>query len=108
MKLVAISKEPYKTLPGDIMILVNAKPETFSDLEIDLRMMHCKSRDGFELIWGPTGQERRKSMLHFLKMNYTTLICAPTNVAITEVASRSFSSPTCSMTPLTEVGFVLL
>ncbi|KAF4355733.1 hypothetical protein G4B88_029952 [Cannabis sativa] len=34
------------------------------------------------------GQERRKSMLHFLKINYTTLICAPTNVAITEVASR--------------------
>ena len=27
------SKEPYQTLPGDILLLANAKPETFSDLE---------------------------------------------------------------------------
>lgn len=26
-------KEPYKTLPGDILILADAKPETISDLE---------------------------------------------------------------------------
>ncbi|PON60922.1 hypothetical protein TorRG33x02_283410 [Trema orientale] len=27
------SKEPYKTLPGDLLVLANAKPETFSDLD---------------------------------------------------------------------------
>ena len=27
------SKEPYKTLPGDFLVLANAKPETLSDLE---------------------------------------------------------------------------
>ena len=26
-------KEPYKTLPGDIFVLANAKPETISDLQ---------------------------------------------------------------------------
>jgi hypothetical protein len=30
-------KEPYKTLPGDLFVLANAKPETVSDLELPER-----------------------------------------------------------------------
>ncbi|KAJ4710301.1 UvrD-like Helicase, ATP-binding domain, P-loop containing nucleoside triphosphate hydrolase [Melia azedarach] len=45
-----------------------------------------------DLIWGPpgTGKTKTVSMLVFilLKMNCRTLVCAPTNVAIKEVASR--------------------
>jgi hypothetical protein len=28
-----LGKEPYKTLPGDILVLANAKPEDVSDLQ---------------------------------------------------------------------------
>ncbi|KAJ4710313.1 UvrD-like Helicase, ATP-binding domain, P-loop containing nucleoside triphosphate hydrolase [Melia azedarach] len=45
-----------------------------------------------DLIWGPpgTGKTKTVSMLVFilLKMNCRTLVCAPTNVAIKEMASR--------------------
>ncbi|KAJ4710306.1 UvrD-like Helicase, ATP-binding domain, P-loop containing nucleoside triphosphate hydrolase [Melia azedarach] len=45
-----------------------------------------------DLIWGPpgTGKTKTVSMLVFilLKLNCRTLVCAPTNVAIKEVASR--------------------
>ncbi|KAF4361247.1 hypothetical protein F8388_001136 [Cannabis sativa] len=224
------SKQPYKTFPGDIMILVNAKPETFSDLErtgrswsflsvsciaenekmddsssttedgngndsysksstnfkaksskgfeLDmqmktslfvvflgnlttnkkdlediayvkgncitcpeenccrsdeklvkslssnmnesqtsavvacLHMMHCKSRDALELIWGPPGTGKTKAnatlLVSLLKMNYRTLVCAPTNVAITEVASQVLKIVTESKSMFCSLGDILL
>ncbi|KAJ6726124.1 MAMMARY TURMOR VIRUS RECEPTOR-like protein 1 2 MTVR1 2 [Salix purpurea] len=52
----------------------------------------CNHKSAVEIIWGPSGTGKTKtvSMLVFslLKMKCRTLICAPTNVAIAEVASR--------------------
>ncbi|KAM3753439.1 hypothetical protein ACB098_03G094400 [Castanea mollissima] len=57
-----------------------------------LRKMHCNHKLSVELIWGPpgTGKTKTTSTLLFtlLRKGYRTLTCAPTNVAITEVASR--------------------
>ena len=57
-----------------------------------LRKMHCNHKLSVELIWGPpgTGKTKTTSTLLFtlLRMGYRTLTCAPTNFAITEVASR--------------------
>lgn len=57
-----------------------------------LHMLRCKEKSAFELIWGPPGTGKTKTaatlLVAFLKMNYRTVVCAPTNVAITEVASR--------------------
>ncbi|KAL9416859.1 hypothetical protein AB3S75_039945 [Citrus x aurantiifolia] len=175
-----LGKEPYKTLPGDILVLADDKPETASDLQrasrkiqIDggkklpflifltnittnkriwnslhmngnskiikdilctdsvvdencelcsvqsegiwneifgpslsstlndsqvqailscLRHTHCDHKATVQLIWGPpgTGKTKTVSMLlvNLLQMKCRTLICAPTNVAIKELASR--------------------
>ncbi|KAK8583040.1 hypothetical protein V6N13_069804 [Hibiscus sabdariffa] len=57
-----------------------------------LNKMQCNHKSHVELIWGPpgTGKTKTVSVLLFalFRMKYRTLACAPTNVAITEVASR--------------------
>ncbi|KAL9416864.1 hypothetical protein AB3S75_039948 [Citrus x aurantiifolia] len=57
-----------------------------------LRRMHCDHKTTVELIWGPPGTGKTKTvsvlLIALLKMNCRTLICSPTNVAIMEVASR--------------------
>ncbi|CAK9141766.1 unnamed protein product [Ilex paraguariensis] len=54
--------------------------------------LKCDHKPSVELIWGPPGTGKTKilsvMLVTLLKMNYRTLICAPTNVAIKEVASR--------------------
>ena len=54
--------------------------------------IHYEEEPSLGLIWGPpgTGKTKTTSTLLFtlLGRNYRTLTCAPTNVAITEVASR--------------------
>ena len=54
--------------------------------------VRCDHKTSVQLIWGPpgTGKTKAVSMLLFtlLKTKCRTLTCAPTNVAITEVASR--------------------
>ncbi|KAK9115671.1 hypothetical protein Sjap_014618 [Stephania japonica] len=57
-----------------------------------LSTMQCRHRFALELIWGPPGTGKTKTLsilLWFLlQMKCRTLACAPTNVAIKEVASR--------------------
>ncbi|XP_022776511.1 uncharacterized protein LOC111318116 isoform X2 [Durio zibethinus] len=57
-----------------------------------LNKMQCRHKSHVELIWGPpgTGKTKTVSLLLFtlLRMKYRTLTCAPTNIAITEVAAR--------------------
>ncbi|KAL3635023.1 hypothetical protein CASFOL_022077 [Castilleja foliolosa] len=52
----------------------------------------CHHKPSVELIWGPpgTGKTKTVSVLLYtlLKMNVRTLVCAPTNIAIRELASR--------------------
>ncbi|KAF4359489.1 hypothetical protein F8388_001533 [Cannabis sativa] len=77
-----------------------------------LHMMHCENRDAFELIWGPPGTGKTKTnatlLVSLLKMNYRTLVCAPTNVAITEVASRVLKIVTESKPMFCSLGDILL
>ncbi|KAK2636002.1 hypothetical protein Ddye_030794 [Dipteronia dyeriana] len=58
-----------------------------------LSRMHCNHKSSVDLIWGPPGTGKTKTvsilLFNLLKvMKCRTLVCAPTNVAITEVASR--------------------
>lgn len=57
-----------------------------------LRSVHCDHKATVKLIWGApgTGKTKTVSMLlvTLLRMKCRTLICAPTNIAIREVASR--------------------
>ncbi|XP_024045691.1 uncharacterized protein LOC112100406 [Citrus clementina] len=57
-----------------------------------LRQMHCDHKATVQLIWGPpgTGKTKTVSMLLviLLQMKFRTLVCTPTIVAIKELASR--------------------
>jgi senataxin len=60
-----------------------------------LSSFHCSHKSTVDLIWGPPGTGKTKTLGTLLfalfKMNCRTLVCAPTNVAIKEVASRVLS-----------------
>ncbi|XP_027077644.2 uncharacterized protein [Coffea arabica] len=84
-----------------------------------LHRMKCEHKSYVELIWGPpgTGKTRTISVLLFalLRMNYRTLSCAPTNVAVTEVAYRviklakeSFDAESATGDVLCPLGDILL
>ena len=54
-------------------------------------MIHCKKKSSLELICGPPGTGKTKTistLLNLLRMNNKTLICAPPNVAITSRVLR--------------------
>ncbi|KAK7316642.1 hypothetical protein RJT34_00257 [Clitoria ternatea] len=55
----------------------------------------CSHNSTIKLIWGPPGTGKTKTLatllFGLLKMKYRILVCAPTNVAIKEVASRVLS-----------------
>ncbi|KAL9162447.1 hypothetical protein ABFS82_07G090600 [Erythranthe guttata] len=57
-----------------------------------LSKSECSHKSSVELIWGPPGTGKTSTLsnlLHLLlQMNVRTLVCAPTNVAIKELATR--------------------
>lgn len=57
-----------------------------------LRKICCKHRPVVELVWGPPGTGKTKTtsmmLLNLLRVKCRTVVCAPTNVAVVEVASR--------------------
>ncbi|KAK7359560.1 hypothetical protein VNO77_01521 [Canavalia gladiata] len=60
-----------------------------------LSSFHCYHKSTVDLIWGPPGTGKTKTLgtllFGLLKMNCRTLVCAPTNVAIKELALRVLS-----------------
>ncbi|KHN25944.1 TPR and ankyrin repeat-containing protein 1 [Glycine soja] len=60
-----------------------------------LSSIQCCHKSTVDLIWGPPGTGKTKTLgtllYALLKMNHRTLVCAPTNVAVKEVASRVLS-----------------
>ncbi|KAK6931708.1 DNA2/NAM7 helicase-like, C-terminal, partial [Dillenia turbinata] len=78
-----------RNLQSLLQVLNESQTEAVS---ASLRKIQCSHKSFVELIWGPSGTGKTKtiSVLLFLllQMNFRTLACAPTNVAITELASR--------------------
>ncbi|CAH8339053.1 unnamed protein product [Eruca vesicaria subsp. sativa] len=60
-----------------------------------LEAKDCYHRNNIKLIWGPPGTGKTKTtsvlLLNLLKMRCRTVTCAPTNIAVLEVASRVVS-----------------
>ncbi|KAF8020981.1 hypothetical protein BT93_G1408 [Corymbia citriodora subsp. variegata] len=57
-----------------------------------LNKLQCESKPSVELIWGPPGTGKTKTvttlLFTLLRRKHRTIVCGPTHVAIREVASR--------------------
>ncbi|KAK3222800.1 hypothetical protein Dsin_009825 [Dipteronia sinensis] len=73
-------------------LLTNLNDSQVKAISVCLSKMHCYHKSSVDLIWGPPGTGKTKTvsilLYNLLKMKCRTLVCAPTNVAIKEVASR--------------------
>lgn len=83
------SSQLANTLATSVSDLNNSQREAVLNA---LFKMKCDHKPSVELIWGPPGTGKTKTvsvlLFNLLKLNLRTLVCAPTNIAITEVASR--------------------
>ncbi|PKI40624.1 hypothetical protein CRG98_038973 [Punica granatum] len=88
------------TVQSDDFCRENLKGKLLNDLNESqaeailtcLRKIRCQRKPVLELIWGPPGTGKTKAtaimLLNLLRMKCRTVVCAPTNVAVTEIASR--------------------
>ncbi|XP_057420200.1 uncharacterized protein LOC130714313 [Lotus japonicus] len=86
----ALRDDPtYQRLSSDL------NESQYKAISACLSSAQCNHQSTVDLIWGPPGTGKTKTLgtllFALLKMNYRTLVCAPTNVAIKEVASRVLS-----------------
>ncbi|KAK3002992.1 hypothetical protein RJ639_019264 [Escallonia herrerae] len=83
--------ERNEILAEDENLKPNLNESQLEAVVSSIRNINCNHRSCVELIWGPpgTGKTRTVSMLvlSLLRLKFRTLNCAPTNVAITELAS---------------------
>ncbi|KAK3000286.1 hypothetical protein RJ639_023742, partial [Escallonia herrerae] len=86
------TRERNEVLGEDLNLKANLDESQLEAVISSLCNIKCNHRSYMELIWGPpgTGKTRTVSMLllSVLRLKFRTITCAPTNVAITEVASR--------------------
>ncbi|KAK2992171.1 hypothetical protein RJ640_000807, partial [Escallonia rubra] len=84
--------ERNEVLAQDLNLKANLDESQLEAVVSSICNIKCNHRSYMELIWGPpgTGKTRTVSMLllSLLRLKSRTLTCAPTDVAITEVASR--------------------
>ncbi|KAL1807596.1 hypothetical protein ACET3Z_024586 [Daucus carota] len=73
---------------------------------------HCAHKSSLELIWGPPGTGKTRTLAvmlwSLLQLKCRTLICCPTNVAISEIASRVMKLVNEDDTSLYSLGDILL
>ncbi|XP_060209393.1 uncharacterized protein LOC132636503 isoform X2 [Lycium barbarum] len=100
-------------------LLSNLNDSQANAVLTSLDTLKCHHKPSVEFIWGPpgTGKTKTTSVMLFilLKTKYRTLTCAPTNVAIKEVASRlvklikeSFQNLSAEIDNVCPLGDVLL
>ncbi|KAL2459870.1 uncharacterized protein Fot_54614 [Forsythia ovata] len=105
-------------LQGDKQLNIKSEPTVLSNLNesqneaiaASILRMQCDHKPSVQLIWGPpgTGKTRTLSFMLFslFKMSVRTLVCAPTNVAITDLASRVIKLMRESFEVGSEKGFI--
>ncbi|PWA49328.1 uvrD-like Helicase, ATP-binding domain, P-loop containing nucleoside triphosphate hydrolase [Artemisia annua] len=85
----------YDNKRYDQHLLVNLNESQRTAIMVALCKTQCCHGSSVEQIWGPpgTGKTMTVSVLLFilLQMNHRTLACAPTNVAVVQLASRLLS-----------------
>ncbi|KAM7467346.1 hypothetical protein LguiB_014908 [Lonicera macranthoides] len=98
----------------DETTLANLNKSQTEAILASLRKMRCNHRSSVQLIRGPPGTGKTKTvsiLIHvLLKMNCRTLSCAPTNVAVVELASRvvKLIKETVNDDPFFSFGDILL
>jgi senataxin len=93
--MTCFSKGKSSPAPSDLQVMINSCDLNDSQEAAVLGcigMRDCNHQNPVKLIWGPPGTGKTKTagvLLHaLLKMKCRTLTCAPTNIAVLEVATR--------------------
>ncbi|CAN6996245.1 unnamed protein product [Brassica oleracea var. botrytis] len=92
---VSCQENSENIMPNHIEKILRSFKLNASQEEAILRCLeakNCRHSNNIKLIWGPPGTGKTKTtsvlLLNLFKMRCRTLTCAPTNIAVLEVASR--------------------